>query len=265
MMDSLRQYDRSWLSRPSGEIVATAEAHGSVLVVPVGSVEQHGHHLPVGTDTYLATAVVRAAAAEAPPELPLLVSPPVWAGFSPYHLPFGGTISLEYGVMMALLENVAATALENGFDALLFVNGHGGNGPIVDAATSVIGRGADAEILAVTYFELAAPFVDGIRESDPGGMAHGGEFETSLMLHLFPDLVREEAPADRLEEPYELGPRDMFDSGPLTVYRGFDEYSRSGAIGNPGNATAPKGAEILEELMEVLVALFEEVHEANRE
>ena len=254
----------AWITKSYAEIHEIAAEDGSIAVVPVGSVEQHGHHLPVGTDSLLVSAVVGEASDRV--DVPLLRTPPVWSGYSPHHLPFGGTISLEFEHLLAVLEDVADTALENGFDAILFVNGHGGNKALLSSAVSTIGTDhPDSEVLGITYFDLAASFIDEIRDSDPGGMAHGGEFETALMLHLYPDLVKEDRmEGTPLDEPYDQGLVDLVEFGPLSVYRPFDEYSESGAIGEPELGSAEKGAEIFDRLGDELAALFRDVYERNR-
>lgn len=255
----------AWWTRPYAEIAETAGRDGSVLVVPVGSIEQHGHHLPVGTDTVLVEAVT-STAVERLEDVPVLVTPPVWSGYSPHHLSLGGTLSLEFETLLHVVEQVATTGLANGFDAVLLVNGHGGNVPLVTAATSTIGvEHPDAEILGTTYFHLAEPFVDELRESEVGGMGHGGEFETSLMLHYHPDLVHEDRiEGEPLDEPYDDGLEDMFAAGPLAVYREFEDYSDSGAIGDPALATAEKGRELADRLGEKLASMVRSIHERNR-
>jgi creatinine amidohydrolase len=96
-------------------------------------------------------------------------------------------------------------------------------------------------------------------------MAHGGEFETSLLLHLRPDLVRgDDMEATYLDDPYDLRRRDLFEGGPLSVYRSFAEYSDSGAIGDPGLGSAEKGAELADRLAEELAVLLLAIHEHNR-
>lgn len=256
----------AWWSKPADAIADIGDRDGSVLLVPVGSIEQHGYHLPVATDTILVDAVTNAAAEEVVDELPVLVAPPVWLGYSPHHLAFGGTFTLEFGTLLSVLEELADAALENGFDALLFVNGHGGNIPLIGAVTSIVGRAHPAvEVLGLTYFQLAEPFVDDVRESEVGGMGHGGELETSLMLHFHPEFVdTDRLEGELLDEPYEQGLKDMFASGPLGVYRPFEEYSESGAIGSPDRASAEKGQELAEGITASLAALIHEIHERNR-
>ncbi|RKD86286.1 creatininase family protein [Halopiger aswanensis] len=265
LYDAIGATSSEWAGKSYAEIKATAAKDGSLLVIPVGSIEQHGHHLPVATDTILVEAMVAGAAERAPEDAPVLVVPPVWSGFSPHHLSFGGTLSLEFANLRAVLEDVAVTGIENGFDAVCFVNGHGGNMALINAAVSTVGTSTDAEVLGTTYFTLATDEIEALRESEIGGMAHGGEYETSLMLHLRPDLVAEQerATATVLDEPYDWGGSDLLDGGTVAVYRGFDEYSESGAIGAPELASAEKGARIYDIVTEELAALFVAIYEQN--
>lgn len=264
MLESHLSSRVAFSARTAREIQSTGNADGSVLVVPVGAMEQHGSHLPVATDALL-VGEVSLRGTEAATSVPALVLPPVWSGHSQQHLPFGGTVTTSFETLRRLLTEIAATAPENRFDAVLFVNGHIGNRTVVDAAVGAAGRASpDTETLGVTYFDLAAPFVDEIRESAPGGMAHGGEFETSLMLHLFPDLVRDEREGTPLDEPYALAGSDLFDAGPLSVYRTLDAYTESGVMGDPSLGTAEKGERFLEGLTAAFADLLVEIHEANR-
>lgn len=265
MYETIGAEKHAWAGKTSEEIVELAERAGSVLVVPVGSIEQHGHHMPVATDTILVDAIAHLGADRVGDSVPLLVMPPVWSGYSPHHMAFGGTITLDYDTLLDTLEEIADAALQNGFDAVVLLNGHGGNASLISSATSTIGRHYDdVEVLGLTYFELAASFIDKIRESDVGGMAHAGEFETSLMLHLRPDLVREDRfEGTPMDEPYKWGGHDLLEGGPLSVYRPFGEYSESGAIGEPELASAEKGREIYDRLGDELERLLTQVHERN--
>lgn len=264
MFDTAPTNRHSLVTMTAPEVREIGETDGSILIVPIGSVEQHGRHLPVGTDTMLVSAVTEAGVDRAE-DVPIATAPPIWSGYSPHHLPFGGTLSLSFEHALHAIEDVVTSGLTNGFDAALLVNGHGGNTALVDASVSELGIAhPDAELTGLTYFTLAKPFIDDIRESEPGGMAHGGEFETSLMLHLHPELVGDDRVATPLEEPYELGDDDLLEGGPLSVYRSFDEYTASGAIGDPTLATAEKGATLLERLGDELGALLRSIHEQNR-
>lgn len=263
--NSIGSVDSEWAGKSSTAIREIAETDGSVLVIPVGSIEQHGPHLPVATDTILADAMVHGAAECIGSDIPILVTPPVWSGFSPHHLSFGGTLSLDFEHLRAVLEDVSLTAIENGFDAVCFVNGHGGNAVLIDAVVSTIGVSTDAEVLGTNYFSLATDEVNAIRDSEMGGMAHGGEYETSLMLHLRPDLVADAKEWDGTlwNEHYEWGGRDLLEGGPLSVYRPFSAYSESGAIGAPKQASAEKGEHIYEIVTSELAIILTAIHEYN--
>jgi len=263
--ESIGSADHEWAGQPYAAVREVAETDGSVLVVPVGSIEQHGYHLPVATDTILVDAVVDGGTEQTGSDVPVLVTPPVWSGFSPHHLPFGGTLSLDLEDLRAVLEDVARTGVENGFDAVCFVNGHGGNAALVDAVVSTVGTATEAEVLGTTYFSLATDEIEALRDSDTGGMAHGGEYETSLMLHLRPDLVADEAQrvGTLWDEHYEWGGSDLLEGGPVAVYRSFDEYSESGAIGAPELASAEKGERIYDIVTSELAALLVAIHEHN--
>lgn len=262
ILESLTDSKVGWAGLTAAEIVDIATRAGSILVVPVGSIEQHGNHLPVSTDTVLANAVAMAGAEAVVDDLPILVAPPIYPGFSPHHLEFGGTLSLEFITMLTLVKDTVTTGLENGFDAVVLLNGHGGNMPLIGAATSTIGVNyPNKMVFGLTYFQLAAGFIDEIRDSDPGGMGHAGEFETSLMLHLQPGFVdMEVAEGTYLDDPNDFTLEDMFQGGEVSVYRNFSAYTESGAIGDPGLASEQKGAEIMERLRAELAAIFLNIH-----
>ena len=255
----------SWAAMTYTEILETAETDGSILVVPTGSLEQHGYHLPTATDSVLVNAIAQEGTTRVAGTVPVVVTPPLWTGRSPHHLSLGGTVSLDTRGLLDTLWQVAETALRNGFDALVFLNGHGGNASVVTDAVSEVGTAHPAvEVLGLTYFSLAADVVDGIRDSPTGGVSHGGEFETSLMLHVRPELVREDRiTGTRRDEPYDAARQDLFVDGPLAVHREFDEYSDSGAVGDPELATGDKGRDLYDHIASNLGDLLTVVHERN--
>lgn len=266
----LGRHPSDWAGKTAPEIREIAAEDGSVLVIPVASIEQHGNHLPVSTDTILVDAVAHAGAervtGDGADDVPLLIAPPFWAGYSPHHAPFGGTLTLDFETMRAALADVVAAGLDNGFDAVLVLNGHGGNVSLVDAVVKTVGEtDPEATVAGLTYFQLAGEWVDEVRDSDPGGMNHGGEFETSLMLHLRPDLVREDrVEGTTHEREYTDEGVDLHVGGPLSIHRFYDEKADSGALGDPSLGTAEKGEEMYERLGEDVERVFRELHEHNR-
>jgi len=255
----------SILTKTYGEVNDLAETDGSVLVVPLASVEQHGYHLPVGTDTLLGGAVAREGAERVAGDVPVLVTPPVWLGCSPEHVAFGGTLSVGLRALLDTLEDLVGSVRKAGFDAVVFVNGHGGNVPALEAAINTAGsRQDDLEVVGVTYFFLAGAVVESVRDSQPGGMFHGGELETSLMLHLHPDLVREEAVAATLADPpYEESADDLAGAGSVSAFRSFTYFSDSGAVGAPELASREKGERLYDAFVGDIAAVLTEVHETT--
>ena len=266
--DTLAVERFSWAGSTHQEIGEVGEQDNSILIVPIGSIEQHGHHLPVATDSILVDAVVSKTGThltEIEEDIPFLVTPTMWSGYSPHHMTVGGTLTASFSTLLALLTDITKTGLEGGFDTVLLVNGHGGNAPLISAATSELGSELpDKRFFSCSYFKLATPFVDEIRDSKTGGIAHGGEFETSLMLCLRPDLVQ----LDRLnvtyrEDPYSYTSKEMFDAGPLSVYRSFAEMSETGELGDPTLATERKGKILLENLVAELTTIICEIHKGQ--
>ena len=172
------------------EQVAAVAAAGGVVLLPIGSVEQHGPHLPLDTDTDAATAVTERAARRLG-DPPALVLPPIWWGLSPYWMGFPGTLTLRPETILALVADLGAGVARHGFRRLVIVNGHGGNAGLVDvAATLLADHGLRAA--ALSYWDLIPAEIAARTRHDGGSIGHAGEVETSIGLFLQPDLVRQE-------------------------------------------------------------------------
>jgi len=189
------------------------------LIVPLGSTEQHGPHLPLDTDTRIATAVARMVAEQ----LGHLLAPAIAYGASGEHQEFPGTVSIGTAALTAVLVEYGRSACEWA-SRVVFLNGHGGNVDALRAATSTL----RAERRDVVWFSSWAA----------GGDAHAGHTETSLLLHLSPQLVH----SDR----WVTGNREPLAALLPTLRReGVGAVSSSGVLGDPTTATAEAGARIL--------------------
>jgi mycofactocin precursor peptide peptidase len=199
------------------------------VLVPVGSLEQHGPHLPLDTDARVAAAVARRAAAGDPAAL---LAPPVAYGASGEHEGFAGTLSIGHDALRLLLVELGRSA-GTWASRLVFVNGHGGNLPTVpDAVVLLRHEGRDA-----AWFGCAVP----------AGDAHAGRTETSLMLALAPDLVRTEAAAPGCTTP-------LLDLIPALHRGGVAAVSPNGVLGDPAGATAEEGERLLAGMADALRA-----------
>jgi creatinine amidohydrolase len=231
----------------------------TVLILPVGSVEQHGRHLPLGTDTILAHDLSLAAAARLPGRV--VVLPPPWYGFSAHHMRFAGTVTLQAQTMLALMEDIAASVIEHGFRRLLIVNGHGGNNGLIDVAASKLGHHhyGQARIAALTYFQLARDAIAPMRESGAGGMGHACEFETAMMQHVRPELVKMGRAVTTYPDPgSSYLSTDLLGSSRARTYHDFGDLSAAGVLGDPSLASAEKGAAFHRAVVDELVRFLED-------
>ena len=207
-------------SRPLAGAVWPEIAASPLVVVPLGSLEQHGHHLPLGTDTAVAIAVAEAAA----PRLDgALLAPALAYGASGEHEGFPGTVSLGTEALTGLLVEYGRSACRWA-GRVLIVNGHGGNLDALRSACSLLRReGRD-----VGWFTCGIP----------GGDAHAGRTETALMLHVEPEWIRaDRAVAGETESIATLLPR--------LRAQGVRAVSPTGVLGDPAGATAEEGAALL--------------------
>jgi len=219
-----------------------------VVVLPIGSTEQHGHHLPLDVDTRLASAVAYAAGERAHEEI--LVLPPVAYGYTHHVMDFPGTVSIEPQTFVRFLLDITRSVAYHGFQRIVLVNGHGSNHPLVEQAGRQTNLQTDALCLTLSWWNLVAPYWnDRVRTSvNPGGCAHAGELETSMYLHVDGDAVRVERTEGALPDYMSLPGGDRWQfvdltggSGPATIVEWTSSYSESGAFGSPQEATAQKG------------------------
>ena len=181
-----------WEKLRRGELASLAEK-GAWVLVPVGSMEQHGEHLPVDTDTMTAWHVARSAACKLE-HPPVVVTPPVWAGLSPHRTGFPGAISLRLETVSSLITDICTSIHSQGFDGIVLVNGHGGNQSLLEALALELRQRLNLPILAVTYWDLIPGVLEEVREGEGFGIGHSGELETSIQLYLQPERVAGERP-----------------------------------------------------------------------
>ncbi|MBC2864934.1 mycofactocin biosynthesis peptidyl-dipeptidase MftE [Streptomyces mexicanus] len=209
----------------------TADA---LVLVPVGSTEQHGPHLPLDTDSVIAHSVAQTTAERLTagrPDQPVLSAPTIAYGASGEHADFPGTVSIGHDALrVVLVETVRSLSLWAG--RTVFVNGHGGNVPTLDAAVGQLrDEGHDVAWLGC---------------ETPGSDAHAGRTETSVMLHL--------APGDVLLHEAVIGDtRPLAVLMPELVSRGVRAVSPSGVLGDPTGATAEEGRALFETMVTTAV------------
>jgi creatinine amidohydrolase len=158
----------------------------ALVVLPIGAVEQHGPHLPTGTDAFIVQAIVEAAVRQAAPDAPrdLVLAPTVRFGASDHHFPFGATLSLTVETLTQVLLDLARSVAVAGGRRMLIVNGHGGNRGACHAAAAAAASRHGLSVGHLDYWQLLTGRGGGT--PIPG---HAGAFETSMVEHLRPALV----------------------------------------------------------------------------
>jgi creatinine amidohydrolase len=243
-MDEVR-----WERLTAPELRALA-ARDAVVVLPVASLEQHGPHLPVWTDSFIGHAVA-VRGAELAADLPAVVLPPMWMGLSEHHFPFGGTVSLDYATFAGVLRCVARSILADGFRRLFLLNSHGGNIEPLAVSARELAHELGLPVVTTTVTKLAP---EAIRDAltTQAGIQHACEGETSLWLHLDQAQVR----ADQVAQSVSPGGFSSGDAAATRFWSFAERAPVTGVRGDPRAATAETGRAIFEAMAEGLAAML---------
>ena len=239
---------------------------GKIPILPTGSVEQHGHHLPLKVDHLCATAVATEAA-RLKPEFSLVL-PPVNYGYLHHVMDFPGSLNIHYEHFIQYVLDICKSLAYHGFKKIILVNGHGSNQNLVDMVARRVIVETDASCVFCGWWQLLKvhpDFDSQWRESVfPGGCSHAGELETSMMLHLAPESVRMEKIKSEIAKYNQTGSKyiwgDLFGKGAMGLIEWTSQYSDSGVMGEAEKATAEKGKIVFEEASRNLAEFIEEYY-----
>ena len=232
------------------------------IVLPVGSTEDHGHHLPLDVDCVLPRGVCEHTAELIPDTMLLL--PTLVHGYTGHVMDFPGTINNHFEHFMRHVLDITKSLAYHGFKKILLLNGHGSNMPNLDLVARRTNLESDAECVLTGWWQLLTvdkEFLPGWRESKfPGGCAHAGELETSLYMYLDGDNVRRDKIKSGVisfnEENSPFSYVDLFAHGAGTVVSWTSSYSETGVLGDCELATEDKGRRAYEEAVKQLVAFI---------
>ena len=228
-----------------------------VVVLPIGSVEDHGRHLPLDTDNFLIWSICKAAAERASGEMLLL--PLIPYGFETHHMDFPGTIDIGAEHLLHFVLDVTRSVASHGFQRILIADGHGSNMPILDLVGRRTILETDSLCAAFMWPSLALDEIRKVRESEPGGMAHACELETSVYLHLDSRRVEMDQAKKEVGMPdSEFIWMDLLEGPPVLLMDHWSRFSKSGVSGDPTLATAEKGEIIFEAVVNAFIRLVRE-------
>jgi creatinine amidohydrolase len=246
---------------------ANVDTQKSIAILPVGAIEQHGPHLPLGVDAFLAEQFMSRLVSIAP-DLSAYILPTISFGFSPEHSAFAGTLSLSSQTVIALWTEVAESVLRSGIHKLLFFNTHGGHAGIPE----IVGRPLRSQHQALVYStnwwdlipkDMLAKYIS-TKEQRYG--IHAGQLETAVMLYLAKDQVDTKAAKNFVSSAQE---RDLHYR---TVGQGIskmswlvEDYHPEGAVGDATLATSEQGKVLFDSALQSLVQLLGEISTVEHE
>ena len=230
----------------------------TLLVLPTAAIEQHGHHLPLATDTLINNLLLGKALERIDSKLPIYALPPVCYGKSNEHIGFPGTLSVSAQTFLAVVRDIGASIAAGGFTKLVLYNTHGGNTSLVD----VIARDLRAEfgLRTFTLFGSVGASFEGVSQQERTYGFHAGEIETAYLLHGIPELVHPSESTSnyiaRIDEPDLLKPEGSSANFAWLT----KDIAPSGVLGDPREATAENGERWANEaagrVAEALIAMY---------
>lgn len=240
---------------------------GKVVLIPIGHTEQHGYHLPLSTDTLIIDAISKGTAATVPDQAVTLPVMPY--GVSTHRPSFAGTLNAGGRAFEDFWVAVIDLLVARGFDRFYFLSGHGGNGSFLVNVVKYAGERHRRIFCATTALYLTSPqgaeALEKLRRSSIGGMGHACELETSLILHLRPDLVCMDKAVDEMDfigtPSYYM---DWIEGGSLVANPPWDDDTATGAYGAGSLATAEHGKAWLQAAIAEKAGHVAEIHEQHR-
>ena len=225
-----------------------------LIILPTGSTEQHGRHLPLEVDAFLTESVCLEVGRRTTDRV--LILPIISYGLNMHHIDFPGTIHIEPEVFIAFCLNITKSVAYHGFKKILIVNGHGSNSPLVDLVARKTVLATSSLCAAVNYFSLAMEAFNKVKDTQV--LAHADELETSLYLYLAPERVRmDKASADN-DVMGKFVSSDSTSGHPVRFNDFWGRWTKTGVHGDPTTATAGKGKIIFEAAVSGLIEIVDE-------
>ncbi|HXT37082.1 MAG TPA: creatininase family protein [Chloroflexota bacterium] len=234
-----------------------ALALNALVVLPLGATEQHGPHLPAGTDALIVEHIARASAAEAARRMPVVVAPTVSFGASHHHLPFGATLSFGTETFYRAIRDLVESLISGGFSRIFILNGHGGNEDLSRQVAHDLALAHPVSIATAAYWTIGgSPLAAECARRGANLPGHAGAFETALLLALRPDLVVE--PRPHRDRPADARPADQRPAYQAAVHNSWQAID--GFTDSPDQATAEAGRGYLDLIVSAVTEAFLDFH-----
>jgi creatinine amidohydrolase len=233
--------------------IAACDKEKQVVVCPIAALEQHGHHLPLLTDTYLVTEVAQRVEKLVGDKM--LLTPTLWLGASDHHIRFPGTISLPNTLYIEVLKNMVRSFVKAGFRRIFFLNGHGGNVSPGDVAITEMANSCpeadNCNVALGSYWTIAAASITPEKHGMHSPLlTHACEYETSMVLRVAPQTVN-------MSLAKGAGDKNVFPPGGVKLAGSFGRRTATGALGHPEFATAEKGESLFTAIAQDVAAYID--------
>ena len=238
--------------------VAELPKERAVVILPIASIEQHGPHLPIYTDTIIVQEVLNRTLVLLPDDFPVWILPLLPYGKSNEHAGFAGTVTLTSETLIQVLKEIGASVARSGFRRFVILNGHGGNTEIIDFVIRDIREQTGLLVFALhLYLRVATPSA-GLTEAEKVYGIHAGDVETSILLRCRPDLVKRELAPASLPAHLQTLKYPPF-MGPLTFAWLTQDITPTGVLGDATQADPAKGERFLSDAAAETADLLREI------
>lgn len=217
-----------------------------VVILPVGQVEEHGPHLPVGCDSFIADKIAMGIIENAPEDVPVIAMPVIWSGYSPKHMSkWKGTMRIRTRVVMDLIHDILASLCEMGFKRIVVIDGHGQHRGILETAIREISDEMGVFCALTSPFTFSSEEFQKIRKTEMGGVAHACEWETSLLQYFGYDIDMSKATnVDKMDYKSDFFELDGFGKKMIYLSSWGIHESKTGCLGDPTMSSPDTGKAI---------------------
>ena len=233
------------------------------IIILLCATEQHGPHLPLSTDRLIGEHFTHELNRLVEDKFILLPTVPI--GCSDHHMDFGGTLSFKHSTFKKIIQEIVECMISHGFKNFLFLNSHGGNQGIGQVILEILGyKFQHCHFNLITWWKLANQELKKMNDSGPGGTGHAGEFETSLMLFIAPELIHKDKIVPPLDQKLDPLIGDMINPPSISYFQTIKKMSANGVVGNPDVSSIEKGEKISHVIISKLVDLVKNLNSIDK-